>query len=195
MTLGEKLKEARKQAGLSQEQFAKKMNISRSAIAKWESDRGIPDIDNLKVISQLLNISIDYLLDETEDINQFIFKEKIDLSKYEGKKHDKKSQIICEHFPNDKIYQLLGEEKLSKGEKILDNAIGFLTSAPFGIPEFINSLKHMDKEFYLVDRDERQFLVIISDEFIESYRIDEKITQKKFDIGDWHFINCGLIKH
>lgn len=58
MTLGEKLKEARKQAGLSQKQFATKMNISRSAIAKWESNRGILDIDNLKVISQLLNILI-----------------------------------------------------------------------------------------------------------------------------------------
>ena len=42
MTFGEKLKEARKEAGLSQEQFAEKMNVSRSAIAKWESDKGMP---------------------------------------------------------------------------------------------------------------------------------------------------------
>lgn len=106
----------------------------------------------------------------------------------------KKSQIICEHFSNDKIYQLLGEEKLSKSEKFLDNAVGFLTSAPFGMPEFINGLKHMDKEFYLVERDEIQFLVIVYDEFIESHRMNEKIIQKKFDIGNWYLINCGLIK-
>ena len=37
MTLGEKIKDARKQAGLSQEQFAEKMNVSRSAVAKWET--------------------------------------------------------------------------------------------------------------------------------------------------------------
>lgn len=58
MTFGEKLKEARKKAGLSQEQFAEKMNVSRSAIAKWETDKGMPDVNNLKVMSQLLNVSI-----------------------------------------------------------------------------------------------------------------------------------------
>ena len=47
MTLGEKIKEARKAAGLSQEQFAEKMNVSRSAVAKWETDKGLPDIGNL----------------------------------------------------------------------------------------------------------------------------------------------------
>ena len=48
MTLGEKIKEARKQCGLSQEQLAEKMTVSRSAIAKWETDKGLPDVDNLK---------------------------------------------------------------------------------------------------------------------------------------------------
>lgn len=42
MTLGEKLKEARKQAGLSQEQLSEKLGVSRSAVAKWETDNGIP---------------------------------------------------------------------------------------------------------------------------------------------------------
>lgn len=46
MTLGEKLKEARKQAGLSQEQLSEKLGVSRSAVAKWETDNGIPDVDN-----------------------------------------------------------------------------------------------------------------------------------------------------
>ena len=40
MTLGEKIKEARKNTGLSQEQLAEKLAVSRSAIAKWESDKG-----------------------------------------------------------------------------------------------------------------------------------------------------------
>lgn len=67
MTFGEKLKEARKTIGLSQEQFAEKMNISRSAVAKWESDIGIPDVSNLKSIAGLLNVSIDFLLDTETD--------------------------------------------------------------------------------------------------------------------------------
>ena len=67
MTLGEKLKEARKKVGISQEQLSEKLGVSRSAVAKWETDNGIPDIDNLKTVSRLLNVSIDYLLDRTEN--------------------------------------------------------------------------------------------------------------------------------
>ena len=69
MTFGEKLKEARKEAGLSQEQFAEKMSVSRSAVAKWESDKGMPDVNNLKAMAQLLDISVEYLLDEDEKLS------------------------------------------------------------------------------------------------------------------------------
>lgn len=58
MTLGEKIKEARKEHGLSQEQFAEKLCVSRSAVAKWESDKGMPDIENLKAISFLLSVRV-----------------------------------------------------------------------------------------------------------------------------------------
>lgn len=68
MTFGEKLKVARNISGLSQEQLAEALNISRSAVAKWENDIGIPDVSNLKGISKLLNISIDSLLDENDDM-------------------------------------------------------------------------------------------------------------------------------
>ena len=46
MTFGEKLKEARKEAGLSQEQLAEKIYVRRQAITKWESGNGIPGIEN-----------------------------------------------------------------------------------------------------------------------------------------------------
>ena len=47
MNLGEKIKECRKQAGFSQEQLAERLNVSRQAITKWETNKGIPDIANL----------------------------------------------------------------------------------------------------------------------------------------------------
>ena len=72
MTLGEKIKEARKQCGLSQEQLAEKMAVSRSAVAKWEANNGLPDVNNLKALSALLNVSIDYLLDSGEPIESAI---------------------------------------------------------------------------------------------------------------------------
>ena len=83
MTLGEKIKEARKNHGLSQEQFAEKLCVSRSAVAKWETDKGTPDIENLKAISSLLNVSIDYLLDDGEkEISEVVTKESYDIKSY-----------------------------------------------------------------------------------------------------------------
>ena len=70
MTLGEKLKEARKQANLSQEQLAEALCISRSAVAKWETDLGIPDIDNLRAIAEHLEISVESLLDHTQSLQE-----------------------------------------------------------------------------------------------------------------------------
>lgn len=69
MTFGEKLRKARKEIGLSQVQLVEKINVSRSAVAKWDSDKGMPDVSNLKVMAQLLNVSVDYLLDEDEKIS------------------------------------------------------------------------------------------------------------------------------
>lgn len=82
---------------------------------------------------------------------------------------------------------------LTKAEKIMDNAIGFLTDAPFGIPEVLNSIKNTDKEFYLVNQSDKQFFVIVIDEFIESRQLAEKITDKKFSIGNFSFVDCGII--
>lgn len=62
MTFAEKLKSIRKQAGFSQEKLAEKLGVSRQAVTKWETDKGIPDIENLMAISTLFDISIDELL-------------------------------------------------------------------------------------------------------------------------------------
>lgn len=62
MTFSEKLKSIRKKAGMSQEKLAEKIGVSRQAITKWETDAGIPDIDNIMALSSLFNISLDELL-------------------------------------------------------------------------------------------------------------------------------------
>ena len=192
MTLGEKIKEARKQCGLSQEQLAEKMAVSRSAVAKWEANNGLPDVDNLKALAQLLNVSVDYLLDDGEVIDEVVMREPYNLSDY-GKdiKKKKKDRVIREKFPDAEIHTLLGKLKLTKSEKVIDNLLGFFTDAPFGTPELINSFKNMDKEFYLVEKDGKQFLVTITDEFIETRKLAKRITAEKFEIGDWKFIKCA----
>ena len=59
MTLGEKIKKARKNAGLTQEQLAEKLFVSRVTVSKWETGRGYPNLDSLKLISKLFSVSID----------------------------------------------------------------------------------------------------------------------------------------
>ena len=195
MTLGEKLKEARKQVGLSQEELSEKLGVSRSAVAKWETDKGIPDIDNLKNISKLLNVSLDYLLDDGEKIDELVMREPYNLSDYgKGNKKTKKDRVIREKYPDAEIHTLLRKMKLTKTEKVIDNALGFLTDAPFGIPEFINGMKNLDTEFYLVEKDNTQFFVTVTDEFIETRQLAKRIDSNKFEIGNWKFRKGGKVK-
>lgn len=63
MSLGNKLYDLRKKKGLSQEEAGDKLNVTRQTISKWEMDQSIPEIDKLKSISKLYEISIDVLLD------------------------------------------------------------------------------------------------------------------------------------
>lgn len=66
MELGEKLQELRKQRGLTQEELAAALFVSRTAISKWESGRGYPSIDSLRAVSRFFSVSIDNLLSTDE---------------------------------------------------------------------------------------------------------------------------------
>ena len=62
MEFNEKLQELRKQKGLTQEELAAALYISRTAVSKWESGRGYPSIDSLKAIAAYFSVTIDELL-------------------------------------------------------------------------------------------------------------------------------------
>ena len=62
MEFSEKLQELRKCKGLTQEELAQAVYVSRTAVSKWESGRGMPNIESLKDISMFFNVSIDELL-------------------------------------------------------------------------------------------------------------------------------------
>lgn len=67
MALSEKLYTLRKKSGLSQEQLAEQLNVSRQAISKWESGVSIPESDKLIAISNYFNVSLDYLMKEDNE--------------------------------------------------------------------------------------------------------------------------------
>lgn len=70
MTLAEKLIYLRKKNHLSQFQLAEMMNVSRQAISRWETNASVPSSENLKYLSKLYNVSLDYLLHDDTDTSE-----------------------------------------------------------------------------------------------------------------------------
>lgn len=66
MNLSNKIYEMRKAQGLSQEQLAEKLNVSRQSVSKWESGEAIPELERLIAISKIFNVTTDYLLKESD---------------------------------------------------------------------------------------------------------------------------------
>ena len=66
MEFNEKLQKLRKQKGFTQEELAETLFVSRTAVSKWESGRGYPNIDSLKAIAKLFSVTIDELLSSEE---------------------------------------------------------------------------------------------------------------------------------
>lgn len=183
MTFGEKLKEARKEAGLSQEQFAEKMSVSRSAIAKWESDKGMPDITNLKRMARLLGVSLDHLLDEDEKLSFNETKEAVDLDSFEvtGRCRDKKDAACYSRYREaDAIYPLIRRKKMGKAEWIADFLAG---------PGIIQGADYLNdaSAYYLVMIGGAQLLVNVSEDLITSRELADRVDPGKFDFGNYTF--------
>lgn len=66
MEFNEKIQELRKKKGLTQEELAEILFVSRTAVSKWESGRGYPNIDSLKAIARFFEVTIDELLSGDE---------------------------------------------------------------------------------------------------------------------------------
>lgn len=69
MTLGKKLYILRTRQGMTQEQLAEKLLVSRQSISKWESDATRPDFDKLKFLAEFYHISLDYLLNDSVELS------------------------------------------------------------------------------------------------------------------------------
>lgn len=77
MTLGEKIQKLRKQRGLSQEAFAEKVTVTRQTISKWELGQSLPDLDFIAQLSDIFNVSSDYLIkDEMTEPNELPYKKR-----------------------------------------------------------------------------------------------------------------------
>ena len=68
--IGQRILELRKQNGMSQEQLAEKLQVTRQTISKWESDKSIPDVTILITLSEIFGVSLDFLIAGKETVNE-----------------------------------------------------------------------------------------------------------------------------
>lgn len=95
MTTAEKLVSLRKEKGLSQLQLAEEINVSRQAISRWEVGLAVPSREKLRALSELYNVSVDYLLsDKTAEDMQKVSKPE-DEAKEKPSNHLRVGLMAC----------------------------------------------------------------------------------------------------
>ena len=193
MTLGQKLKEIRKKFGLSQEQLAEIMNVSRQAITKWESDAGLPDVSNLQELSKVFGLTVDYLLNDENQLPALAMKKELDKSKYKNKLSSY-AEILKEYYAEPyEIYTLTRSKNMNPIEFMINFFIGG-SSPPMIFPiETADVLSDLSP-YYLVKKDGLKLLVNIKDWNLIVIELPSNTNEKKFIYGKNKFKNCGQLK-
>ena len=68
MTVGDRIQSLRKSKSMSQEELADQVGVSRQAVSKWESEQATPDLDKVVIMSELFEVTTDYLLKGIEPV-------------------------------------------------------------------------------------------------------------------------------
>lgn len=189
MTLGQKLKEIRKRFGLSQEQLAQIMNVSRQAITKWENDGDLPDVSNLQELSKVFGITVDYLLNDENNLPALSMRKELNKEEYKNKLTTYR-EVLEQYYPEPyEIYILIRTKKLNFIETILDIFIAPEISPVSTADEFSDL-----SQYYLVKKDNLKLLVNIKNYILEVIELPSNTNDKKFIYGKNKFKNCGKLK-
>ena len=182
MTLGEKIKKVRVEFGLTQEQFSEKLFVSRQAVSKWESDRGLPDVTNLQQISSLFNVSIDSLLKDDSLSPNAIIREAIDFenAKPLGRRQSKYDAIVKSKYPDAAITHIIKLRKYTPLMKVID----ILTLGTRGLFDYIDD----SSWYYLVRTDNKNLFVNVTKEHIESREYVGTIEKNRLVIGNFYYV-------
>lgn len=193
MTLGEKIKDLRKKSNISQEELAEKVGVSRQSVTKWESDAGLPDIDNLKALATLFNISIDEFLDYKKEIlGEVVLEEKYSLSgiKKEGKARCKEESYIFNKFPKaTSIYSLLRKKRWDWKK----NLFWFIVEPAFS-PEMDDFLENGINIICLVEEGEKQYIVIMHKGIMKVMLLKTIFKGKKLEVNGYVYKKNYKIK-
>ena len=188
MDLGEKIKEIRKKFGLTQEELAEKLNVSRQAVAKWEMGNGLPDTENLKSISKLFGTSIDCLLDNETEIPLMVLHQEINLKDYGKGINEQHKNLLNKNFDASwKIYILTFDNKTGSVEDIVD-------TLTFGFSSITNIISAFKTIPYLVVKDDYKLFITISKNSMDIKSLNSNINIKKFNLDNKTYYNLGELK-
>lgn len=123
--IANRLLKLRKESGLSQEELADKLGISRQAVSKWERAEASPDTDNLICLAKLYGISLDELLENKDDLNKFVDENihEEDRSTSKKSEENKKEKSVFT-FIDGELHISDGEDEVhinAKGIHVSDN--------------------------------------------------------------------------
>lgn len=102
MTLQEKLCRLRSREGLSQEEVAEKLNVSRQSVSKWETGQSVPELEKLLALSELYHVSLDDLAREERD--PFALQETVEVDA--ATQERKNVPVECENVPERTLKQI-----------------------------------------------------------------------------------------
>ena len=100
MTVGDRIQNLRKSKGMSQEELADKVGVSRQAVSKWESEQATPDLDKVIIMSDIFEVTTDYLLKGIEPVKTEDHKTMADLidQKVLTEKNGKRAKTAAKWF-------------------------------------------------------------------------------------------------
>ena len=191
MKLSEKLKSYRKSFDLTQEELAEKLNVSRQVITKWESELGMPEVSNLKALAELFNVSVDFLLDDEQEIEYPIFKVKYELEKNNySNRYEYAVNYLKERYSNDDIYVLT---QVENGERsFLTKVFSFITICVSDVSSIIEWFKDL-AIWFVVENSKRKLLIKVTKEYIETRELSSLINTDKFTYDKNKFIKVDKI--
>ena len=200
MNFSEKIKKIRKESGISQEMLADALEVSRQAVGKWESGQGYPEIEKLIIISDMFDVSLDYLLKDTTD--QYDSKKKY-IGDQTQITEDEYKVFSIEHVAentNDKINS--EDEKYFADAEIVEDYLAYKKSEGHkigaGVATIISSISFVigmggvTGVSLLLAGIAIGVAILVAQDFVPKHHCDE---DENYDILDTTFLNQYQLSH
>lgn len=177
MTLGEKIYKLRKEKGLSQEALAERVETTRQAVSKWENDHGYPETEKLLLLSNVFEVSTDYLLkdDRTEASSERGFYVSRELARAYIATEQRVSRFVGFGFA---CFALSGVPYMAFPLDSVGRTLGIAITLLIGITSFVRAMFASDDEFDVLKKER----LLLDYDFSRSLAAEYHAQKKKLQL-------------